>query len=220
MATTPTWLYELFGALVLVVAGYSVVLLVVTVAARRPAGWDVDVAHTLMGMSMAGMFIAGWAFGPRFMWEFIFTVLVVWFLARSVQSIRRFGTHLPHFVIHGVLSLAMLLMYVLPGVAGSGSMGPMPMTMPMPAGPRLDPAATVVLALCLFASAIFTVGSSKKGASHHGSHALAYMGVTGEGTPGGHSYSAVEGLITTPWVEDASHVAMCVAMGFLLILIL
>ena len=219
MATAPPCVYDLFGALMLAVAGYSVVLLAVTVVSRRPAGWDVDVAHALMGVSMTGMFIAGWAFGPRRMWEFIFAVSVIWFLARSVQSILRFGVHLPHFVIHGVLSLTMVLMYAFPGVAGGVSMGRMAMPMPMPAGPRLDPTATLVLALCLIASAVFTVGSPNKGASHHGRHARAYVGVTGDGTPSGHSYSAVEGLITTPWVEDASHVAMCVAMGFLLILV-
>ena len=184
---TPIWLYNLFGVFMLAVAGYAVVLLVVTVAARRPAGWDVDVAHTLMGVSMAGMFVGGWAFGSRLMWELIFAVLLVWFLARSALSIRQFGVHLPHFLVHGVLSLAMILMYAFPGVASDASMGSMSMSMsmsmPMSGGSRLDPAVALVLALCFFASAVFTIGSSKKGASHHGSHVLAYAGVNGGRAP-------------------------------------
>jgi hypothetical protein len=213
---TPEWLYDFFGVLVLGVAGYSVVLLGVTVAAHRPAGWDVDVAHVLMGVAMAGMFVARWAFGSKLMWQLIFAVLLIWFLARSAISIRQFGLHLPHFLVHGVLSLAMILMYAFPGVTRSASMGSMQMSMPMAmsGGSRLDPAVTLFIALCLLASAIFTVGSSKRGSSHHGSHALAYAGASGGSIP------SIEGVIATPWVEDASHVAMCVAMGFLLILFL
>jgi hypothetical protein len=223
---TPFWLYDFFGVLVLAVAGYSVVLFIVTLAAHRPAGWDVDVAHTLMGVSMAGMFVAGWAFGPKSMWEVLFAALVIWFLARSVLSIRQFGIHLPHFVVHGVLSLAMILMYAFPGVARDGSMGSMSMPMRMSSGSRLDPTVAFVLALCFFASAIFTLGSSKKGVSHHGSHALVYAGVSGGSIPADRSKesrssaSSLEGVVMTPWVEDASHVAMCVATGFLLILII
>jgi Domain of unknown function (DUF5134) len=213
---TPERLYDFFGVLVLGVAAYSVVLLCVTVAAHRPSGWDVDVAHALMGVAMAGMFVARWAFGSKLMWELIFAVLLIWFLGRSAISIRQFGVHLPHFLVHGVLSFAMILMYAFPVVASSASMGSKQMSMPMAmsGGSRLDPAITLFLVISLLASAIFTIGASKKGVSHHGSHTLAYAGANGE------SISPIEGLIATPWVEDASHVVMCVAMGFLLIVIL
>jgi hypothetical protein len=225
---TPVWLYDLFGVLMLAVAGYAVVLFVVTVGARRPAGWDIDVAHTIMGISMAGMFVGGWAFGSKVMWEFIFAVLLIWFLARTALSIRQFGVHLPHFLVHGVLSLAMILMYAFPGGASDASMGSMSMSMPMAMSgdARLDPAVALVFALCLFASAVFTMGSSKKGASHHGSHVLNYVGVNGRSAPQdcsseGHPHTlSLEGVVTAPWVEDASHVAMCVAMGYLLILMM
>jgi hypothetical protein len=213
---TPEWLYDFFGVLVLGVAGYSVVLFGVTVAAHRPSGWDVDVAHALMGVAMTGMFVAQWAFGSKLMWELVFAVLLIWFLGRSAISIRQFGVHLPHFLVHGVLSFAMILMYAYPGVARNASMGSMQMSMSMAmsGSSRLDPAITSFLVITLLASAIFTIGSSKKGVSHHGSHALAYAGASGG------SISPIEGVIATPWVEDASHVVMCVAMGFLLVLIL
>ena len=220
---TPFWFYAPFGVLVLAVAGYSVVLFVITVAGHRPAGWDVDVAHTLMGISMAGMFVPSWAFGSRFMWEFVFGVLMVWFLARSALSVRQFGVHLPHFFVHGVLCVAMILMYAFPGDPSNGSMASMHMSMSMSAGARLNPGVALLLTLCLFASAISTLGSSKRGASHHGSHVLVY---SGGGSPAqtfsseGPSHLSIEGVVTTPWVEDASHVVMCVTMGFLLILMI
>jgi hypothetical protein len=225
VAVTPSWLYDLFAALTLVVAAYSMTLLVVTGVVRRPAGWDVDVAHILMGVSMAGMFVVSWAFGPSSVWESLFAIMLAWFLIRSGQTIRQYGIHVPHYLIHAVMSLAMFLMFAFPGVPSvGGSMSPM--AMPMSVGSRLDPGAAFVLALALLGSAIFTLGSSKKGASHHGSHGLAYARTNGfrmreNGSTEGHSYVLyAERVVTTPWVEDASHVAMCVAMGFLLILMI
>jgi hypothetical protein len=168
---------------------------------------------------MAGMFNSDWAFGPRSVWEFIFAALSVWFAVRGVLSIRRYGIHLSHFFVHAVLSLAMFLMYVFPGKASSRSMGAMHMAMPMvTTDSRLGSGVAFALAICLFASAIFTVGSPQKGVSHHGRRALVYTGALPASAPQ-NRWTYAEGLIATPWVEDASHVAMCVAMGFLLILL-
>ncbi len=220
--TNPLWLYYLFALLMLVVAAYSFVLLVVTVATHRPAGWDVDVAHVLMGVSMAGMFIFDWAFGARRMWEVVFAALLVWFLVCGALSLQRYGFHLSHYPIHAVMSLAMLLMFAFPREAMSG----MPMSTPI--GPRLDPGLSFLLALVVLASAIFTLASARKGASHHGSHPPAFavrVGHRAGGPDDGQSLNSssavgIEGLVTTPWLEDASHVAMCVGMGFLLILMI
>ncbi len=216
MTANPAWLYYLFGSMMLAVAAYSVVLLAATVGTRRPAGWDVAVAHVFMGVAMAGMFVTAWAFGPSGLWELVFAALMVWFLARSVQSVQRFGLHLPHFVIHAAMSLAMLLMYSFPVVARHGSSMAMGGTS---SGARLDPGLALVLAFSFFASAVFTLASPTKGASHHGRHAPAYVSEDGTGggaTPAG----VVEMLVAMPRLEDASHVVMCVGMGFLLILMI
>ncbi len=76
----------------------------------------------------------------------------------------------------------------------------------------------------LFASAIFTMGSPTKGASHHGRHAPAYA--SNAGVPRGATRSGgttpagvVEMLVAMPWLEDASHTVMCISMGFMLILL-
>jgi uncharacterized protein DUF5134 len=221
VTTTPSWLYYLFGVAMLAVAAYSVVLLVSSVATRRPLGWDVDVSHLFMGMSMAGMFVTKWAFGASSVWELIFTVLMIWFIVRSIASLHRWGLHLSHFLIHAVMNFTMLLMYRFPVSAAVG-------TMSMSAkGSRLDPGLSFILAFVLFASAIFTLASPNKGASRHGTHAPAYA-MSGAGTGGSTSHSggqatsvmSIEALLATPRLEDASHVVMCVAMGFLLILML
>jgi hypothetical protein len=222
MTTTPSWLYSLFGLIMLGVAAYSLVLLVSSVATRRPLGWDVDVSHLFMGLSMAGMFVAKWAFGASNVWELIFSVLLIWFLVRSLQSIQRWGRHLPHFLIHALMSFAMLLMYRFPMAASTGALSM------STRGSRLDPGLSFVLAFVLFASAIFTLASPNKGASHHGTHApaLAMSARAGSEMAGSRSgeeitpVAGVERLLATPRLEDASHVVMCVAMGFMLILML
>ena len=221
--TTPSWLYYLFGALMLVVAAYSLVLLVSSVATRRPLGLDVDISHFFMGLSMAGMFVARWVFGPDAMWELIFAVLLLWFLVRSVQSTWRWGLHRSHFLIYAVMNFSMLVMYWFPAqaVSGSGAMS-------MSRGSTADPGLAFLLAVTLFASAIFTLASPVKGASHHGIHAPVYAlsGTVGSGTRangasgGSRSNGGIGARLATPWLEDLGHVVMCVAMGFMLLLML
>jgi hypothetical protein len=226
MTATPSWLYYLFAVAMLAVAAYGLVLLAVSVATRRTGGRDVDIAHIFMGVSMAGMFVADWAFGPSAIWELIFTVLLVWFVVQSIQSVIAFGIHLTHYLIHAAMSFAMLLMYMFPAAARSGAMS---MSMSMASSrARIDPGLSLLLAFVFFASVIFTLASPNKGASHHGTHARAYaMSGAAGGTveaPGGQAVpstgrGAVR-LITDPRLEDASHVVMAVGMGFMLILMI
>ncbi len=225
MTPTPAWLYYLFAVAMLAVAAYGLALLATSVAIRRSAGWDVDIAHLFMGVSMAGMFVTGWAFGPSAIWELIFTLLLVWFLVQSIQSVIAFGIHLTHYLIHAAMSFAMLLMYVFPAGASSGAMS---MSMASSSSARIDPGLSLLLAFVFFASAIFTLASPVKGVSHHGRHSRAYaMSGPAGGTTGPPSGPApasaargILGLIAAPWLEDASHVVMCVGMGFMLILMI
>ncbi len=218
---TPSWLYYLFGLVMLTVAAYSVALLILSVTGRHHSGRDVDIAHICMGISMAGMFVAKWAFGPSAMWELIFTTLMVWFIVRSIQSVQTFGLHKPHETIHAFMNLAMLLMYLFPRASTAGAMS---MSMAMSSGAaKLDPGIGFALAVTFFASAIFTLASPVKGVSHHGAHAFAYATVGAGGSEDSVSShvngaSTLELTLTTPWLEDLSHVAMCLAMGFMLVL--
>jgi len=225
MTMTPSWLYYFFGVLMLVVAAYGLVLLVLAGATRRPSGRDVDISHVLMGVSMAGMFVARGAFGSSTVWESIFAILLIWFLVRTIQAVQQYGLHLPHFLIHAVMSFAMLLMYWFPMQRTGVPSASMAMSS---AGSKLDPGLAFVLAFTLFASAIFTLASPNKGASHHGTHVPVYAmsGAAGPGpsdTPsegGPIAAGRHEGLVAIPWLEDASHVVMSVAMGFILVLML
>jgi len=124
------------------------------------------------------------------------------------------------------MSLAMLLMFAFPGDVTRVSAPSMAMS--SSAGSRLDPGLGFLLAFAFFASAIFTLASPRKGAAHHGSHVPDYALVgsvapdrsDGSPTVTVANVSMIERVVATPWLEDASHVVMCVAMGLMLILMI
>lgn len=225
---TPSWLYYLFAVAMLAVAAYGACLLAISFRLHDPAGRDIDIAHLFMGVAMAGMFVAHWAFWPSGFWELVFFLLMIWFLFRSAQSIQRWGLHVPHEAIHSAMSFAMLMMYWFPM---SSSPTAMSMSMTSSSHGVLDPGIGFLLAFLFFGSAIFTLASPIKGVSHHGSHArartrtLVAVGAGGETADDGaevfqHATSGPLAVITSPKLEDLSHVVMCVGMGFMLILML
>jgi hypothetical protein len=226
----PAWLYYLFAIAMLSDAGYNSYLLMLSLKLNDPSGRDVDVGHIFMGVAMAGMFVARWAFWANWFWELAFFALMVWFIARTALSVQRFGLHVPHEGIHAVMSFAMLTMYWYPPAAsGAASTS---MSMSSSSHGILDPGLSLLLAFTLFGSAIFTLASPNKGASHHGTHrvasTLSYVNATGTASPppdgtGESSDEALTGLaaaLTAPRLEDLSHIVMCLGMGFLLILML
>lgn len=217
MVGVPSWLYYLLGVLMLAVAAYGATLLGLSASANRAAGRDVEVSHVAMGLAMAGMFVPAWVLGPSWLWELVFIALLVWFVFQSVQSIRAWGLHVPHYTVHAAMSFAMLLMYWFAGVSSSGAM-----SMSTRSSGRLDPGLALLVAFVLFGSAIFTVASPNKGATHYGTHGSNPLAVAASD---GHEDRrpqtlGVEQFIETPSLLDASHVVMCVAMGFMLILLI
>jgi len=90
-------------------------------------------------------------------------------------------------------------------------------------GARIDPGLTFLLAFILFGSAVFTIASPNKGATHFGTHcggvirAQASDGHAVQTTP---AMTGVIGLVGSPSLLDSSHVIMCVGMGLMLILML
>jgi hypothetical protein len=221
-------LYYAFGFLMLAVAAYGLSLLVTAARIRRAPGRDVEVSHLAMGLAMAGMFVPAWAFGPDLAWELVFLALLIWFIVRSVQSIGLFGLHVPHTAIHAVMSFAMILMYWFPTGADSRVVS---MSMGAGGGARMDPGLALLVAFVLFASAIFTVASPNRGATHYGSHCAGGRRPTQAPIPGRSEIGSVAtitapvttgvgGFLGRPVFVDASHVVMSVAMGLMLLLMI
>jgi len=227
MVGHPVGLYYLFGVLMLGVAAYCLSLLVTAARVRRAPGRDVELSHVAMGLAMAGMFVPAWAFGPSTVWELVFLGFLIWFVVRSFQSISFFGLHVPHTAIHALMGFAMLLMYWFPRGSTSGAMS---MSMGS-AGSRMDPGLALVVAFALFASAIFTVASPNRGATHYGTHCAGgrrpapppIEGQVEEGqvaTLTAPVTTGVGGILGRPSLVDASHVVMSVAMGLMLLLMI
>ena len=224
---TPMWLTQSFALLMLVVAGYCVLRIAVSLFIKEPSGWDVDLAHALMGVSMAGMFEPSVAFGSALFWRVIFSILTLWFLARSLQAMRDYGAHLSHFVIHALMSFVMVLMYWFPqsmeaagrGSAMASSMGS--------AARRPDAGLLVLLAVTLLASAVRSMGSARRGISHYGTHmpipaiAAHHDGCRcsdcGGGSVEDRELVRLEAVVMSPALGDATHVIMCISMAFMLI---
>jgi hypothetical protein len=123
----------------------------------------------------------------------------------------------------------MLLMFEYPMGAPSPSGA---MAMSSPSHGILDPGIGLLLAFAFFGSAIFTLASPNKGASHHGTHVRrprtrVYAAVSGpaaivevERDSAPQPLTGFAAALASPRLEDLSHVVMCVGMGFMLILML
>lgn len=225
MIGTPSWLSYLFGVLMLLVAASCATLFVVSLVTKRSAGRDVDVAHVVMGTAMAGMFVPAWAFGPNWLWELAFAILLVWFVARAILSLQRLGPHVPHTSIHALMVGAMLLMFWFPmATTSDSSMG---MSGGMMGGghsaAHLDAGIGYLLAMIFFGSAIFTLAAKGRGRSHHDDMQPVVTTATTAPPNSSGTLTVVDALEqaevgSLPWLEDLSHVVMCIAMGFMLIL--
>ena len=130
---TPSWILDIFAAIMLVVAAVSAGRLVVAQpwrqGAQRAALADIDVAHLLMAIAMAGMLTASLQTLPNGAWEVIFGVLTAWFayrVARDVQvsGVRALaGGHCAPHLIHAAAMLYMFLALAAPAAHGSGMSG-------------------------------------------------------------------------------------------------
>ena len=128
--TTPAWILDIFAALMLVVAAVSAARLVAARPWRRgaaagPAGPDVDVAHLLMAIAMAGMLTASLTTLPNTAWDFIFGLMTAWFAWQVWRDARANGVRAlagGHCAPHLVHSAAMLYMFTaLAAPAGGGA---------------------------------------------------------------------------------------------------
>jgi len=126
---TPSWILDILAAVMLLVAAISAGRLV---AARPRAGStgdaDIDIAHLLMGIAMAGMLVASLITLPNGWWDAIFAVLTVWFGWRVYRESRGQGARVladGHHMPHLVHSAAMLYMFVALNATAVGSGGGM-----------------------------------------------------------------------------------------------
>ena len=122
--STPGWILEIFGAVMLLVAEASAGQLAVARAwtRRGGAGADIAVSRLLTGIATAGVLVPALSPLPNAVWEVVFAVLTAWFgwrlwRARRGAAAAARGRYAPALVY----SAAML--YLFAAAAGSSGSG-------------------------------------------------------------------------------------------------
>jgi len=126
----PAWILDIFAAIMLVVAAVSAARLVAARPWRQGAALaDIDVAHLLMAIAMAGMLTASLQTLPNGTWEVIFGVMTAWFAYRVVRDAQVSGVralaggHCAPHLSHAGAMLYMFAALTAPAAHGSGMSG-------------------------------------------------------------------------------------------------
>jgi hypothetical protein len=219
----PTWLAYAFVAVVATVFVYSVGRLALAKRLGRRDHVAVTISHGLMGLAMVGMLVPRWSWIPAGAWELVFGALALYFSAVSVRFVAQHGFggtesahghHLSHSGIHAVLDCAMLYMYWL-GMPITGSRGS-EMAMSGPPTSAGDPGLTLLIIAVLLASAV----SQLDAIGRFSPASQLALSALGGGSTGAAPLPAGAG--NRPWLapraEVACHIAMCLSMGYMLVL--
>ena len=250
----PSWLADIFASVMLIVAAYSAGRLVASWVWRRPIHVDVDIVHVLMGVAMAGMFVAALNPIPSGVWEVVFSAIVAWFVWRSAAYVTGRDArphaqghmhHVSHYPTHVVMAFAMLYMYLAPAAASGAAMsGGGGMSMGSSSGASPNYAVLPLLFLfILLAAGIWEAdraGRFRRGRkpvepsnSLARTPELAFANVTAAASPATEATGIAlapespavtdgnaDGKWLAPGLMAASHVAMCLAMGYMLLVML
>jgi hypothetical protein len=202
----PSWILEIFAAVMLVVAALSAARLVAARPWRRGAALaDIDVAHLLMAIAMAGMLTASLQTLPNGAWSVIFAVMTAWFGYRvirdaQVSGVRALaGGHCAPHLIHAAAMLYMFLAVTAPAAHGTGSGG---MSGSMSSMGTLElPFLAFVFALTLIGYSVWDLDQlSGPGTSGHYSLAAARVASPEPvlvGAPAGPGATAVSATVAT-----------------------
>lgn len=127
MMSIPAFVLDIFAALMLLVAAVSAARLALDRPWRRGImDADIDGAHLLMGIAMAGMLVASLSTLPNGVWTAIFAVMTAWFAWCVYRESRGRGIRVlvdSHHAPHLVHSAAMVYMFaaITAPAAGHGS---------------------------------------------------------------------------------------------------
>jgi hypothetical protein len=227
----------------LAVAVYAIGRLTAARLWDRRLHYDINVAHVLMGTAMSGMLVSALNLVRSGVWEVVFGAVAVWFSWTSVRFVARHGVrgrdddhvhHVSHYVTHTAMAFSMLYMYLAAAPAMSGQMSG------MGTSAAIGGTANVVWLPLLFVMVLFASATWELDGAHRlvelqprvaqagqvptvppPSSGLARSRVsTG---PVAEERSSLTGsnddrLWLAPRLEVACHIAMCITMGYVLIL--
>jgi len=228
---TPSWILDILAAAMLLVAAASAGRLAVARAwAGSARDADIDVAHLLMGIAMAGMLVASLTTLPNGAWDAIFAVMTAWFGWRVYRESRGQGVRMladGHRMPHLVHSAAMLYMFVAlgtPAAAGGGGMSGMGGS-----GTAMQtlsvPVVAFIFALWLAVYVVLDLDCLSGPGHPHGSYFAARVlagaaAGTGSVSLAGSAAGSARALLLSPQVAAGCRIAMGVTMAFMLIIMI
>ncbi len=183
----PARILDIFAAVMLAVAAVSAARVLTArpwrQGTKQAALVDVDVAHLLMAIAMAGMLTASLRPLPNGAWDAIFGVMTAWFAYRvlrdsQVSGVRALaGGHCAPHLVHAAAMLYMFLALAGPAAHGAGMDGISGMS---GMGTLSLPFLALVFALLLIGYSVWDLDQlSGPGASGHYSLAAARMAPSG-----------------------------------------
>jgi hypothetical protein len=115
--TGPSWLAGILAATMIATAGYCTSRLIIARAHQRRDERDVDLAHTVMGVAMAGMLVSWLNPLPDAVWAVMFGAGTGWFGWRAWRGRQHrtdagdqspYRHHVPHLVMCGAMVYMLL----------------------------------------------------------------------------------------------------------------
>ncbi len=242
----PTWLVDTLAGIMLVTALYCVTRLVAARVWRRTLHRDTNLAHMADGAAMAGMLDGALKTLPSGAWEVVFSFLTLWFATRGALFVWRHGIgaadsdhvhHVTHYLSHLAMAGAMLYMFVEASPSPPGSATRSMVAMGGAGATSNLTGLTLLLVVVLFASAVWhadgltrytVVRPTLVGAVTSGAAFGASTGADDERTAPGvdtdvsaHDPAGADpSRLLAPRLEMACHIALCITMGYMLILML
>jgi hypothetical protein len=216
----PSWILDIFAAVMLLVAAVSAARLVTARpwqhGARQATLTDIDVAHLLMAIAMAGTLAASLRTLPDGAWSVVFAVMTAWFGYRVVRDAQVSGVralaggHCAPHLIHAGAMLYMFTAFTAPAAHGSGGMAGLAGGM-SGMGTLQLPLLAFVFALALIGYSIWDLDQlSGPGASGHYSLAVARVAPTGPVLAGVGATAAGLGAAAGPGAAAVSGAASAI----------
>lgn len=236
----PSWIGYLFAAAMMLVGAYCLGRLAGLFLLRCRDGGDIAAGHVLMALAMVGMLVPRWNIGSVGLWEIVFALSALWFVARAVRVVNHdgfsfaagAGRHLRHYVIHAVMACTMLYMYWLGmPMSGSGAMSGTGrsvagMGQSMSSGPPAgagDPVLTLFLIVVMIVSAVWQLdGIGRPDHLHQPVTVAAAGGGAVTRSPAAHGGPSVSSSALPNWLAPqfsiGCHIVMSVSMAYMLVL--
>jgi hypothetical protein len=238
----PSWLAGTFAAVMILIAAYSAARFLFARRRGRATETDADALHVVMGTAMAGMLVPRLNVLPASVWAAVFAIAAAWF---GWHAVRRRSPGTPsafqcRYPVPHLIECAAMVYMLLPAATPRPARAGPGIAMPgMSAGPTADfPALAVVLALFMagyiiwttdrlatLARAKTTTAASPGLTRDHppAGTAAAAPGRLGPAAPSGtgtrHSNPAGQTMLA-PKLAACCKIAMSIAMGYMLILML